>query len=630
MQLAPPFSDHAVLQRDQPIPVWGRAGPDQEVTVTLAGRCAYVISSADGSWLVRLPALPAGGPHQLVARSASGEACANDVLIGEVWICSGQSNMDMRLQDTGQGLDAAASDLPGLRLLTVGTPARQGRQSAIDGRWLPATQTSLERFSAVGAWFGRALHLQLGVPVGMICNAWGGSRIQAWLSRDALLDDALGRDDLASHEESAFDHPGTTLTPGRWEIRLRTLDSGNAGLPLGWARPDCDDSAWPSMRLAAPWQAHGHAGNGVVWFRRTITLPAAWTEGDLALHLGTIDKHDDTYVNGERVGGLSWDDGPETWRTPRCYRIPARLAAGGSVTIAVRVRSHAFHGGMTGPDADMRLHPLGRPEAAIPLHGDWRYRVEQDWGVNTPPSIERGAGFFNAPGALFDSRLAPLIPYGVRGFAWYQGEGNAHEAAAYRRFLPLLISDWRRAFANREAHFLVVQLPRWAPVASQPGESGWAAIREAQLAALADPRNGLAIAIDLGEAEDVHPTDKRPIGERLARWALAQTYGLGGVPAGPLFRALTAEAGGWLRCCFDHAAGLRTRDGAAPRRVAIAGLDRVFVWAESTIDGETLVAWSAQVPRPVALRYAWADNPEGCNLVNGEDLPASPFRTDTW
>lgn len=236
----------------------------------------------------------------------------------------------------------------------------------------------------------------------------------------------------------------------------------------------------------------------------------------------------------------------------------------------------------------------------------------------------------NSPCTLFDSRLAPLIPYVIRGAIWYQGESNTHEPIAYRRLMPAMIRDWRHAWGQGDFPFLQVQLANFKLEMDQPGASEWAELREAQLMALAEPATGIAVAIDVGEGNDIHPLDKRSVGLRLARWALAQTYGRGGRPGGPLFSGKSIEAGGRVRCRFAHGAGLRTRDGKAPSHVAIAGVDRVFVWAETAIEGDTLVAWSPQVACPLAVRYAWADNPLGCNLVNGDDLPASPFRTDTW
>ena len=468
------------------------------------------------------------------------------------------------------------------------------------------------------------------MPVGLICNAWGGTRVEAWISREALILDPRGADEVRGYESCAYAAPASVMPMAVWEHGLRALDTGNAGLAKGWAKPGCDDSAWKTMAIPNGWQTQGVPGSGVLWFRRSVSVPAAWQGRELELRLGAIDKHDDTYVNGERVGGLSWEDGDNTWSTPRIYRVPAHLSTSSTLCLAVRARSHVYQGGIIGPESAMRLHPVGEASGAIALAGPWRYAIEQDWGVQSPPAAPMTPGNPNAPYTLFDSRLAPLIPYGLRGAIWYQGESNTGEPRHYQRLQTLMIRDWRRAFGQGDIAFLQVQLANYMAVQAKPAASSWAELREAQLATLAEPATGMAVAIDVGDTIDIHPTDKRSVGERLARWALAETYARGGVPSGPLFRAMTIEAGSRVRCRFDHAGGLRTRDGATPSHVAIAGIDRVFVWAETAIEGDSLVAWSAQVPKPVAVRYAWADNPLGCNLVNAEGLPASPFRSDTW
>ena len=635
MRFAPLFHDHAVLQRGMPLPVWGTATPQQEVIVELAGRRARAVASETGAWLVRLPALSAGGPYELVARCAGEEIRADGILIGEVWLCSGQSNMGMRLAATGQSGDLG--DLSRIRLLTVATPACFGRQETVDGRWQHATPETLAEFSAVGGWFGRALQQALDVPLGLINNAWGGTRIQAWMSREALMADPEGADEVRHYERYVY---ASEPPPGEeyasmadWEQRGPHQDAGNSGLAAGWAAADCPDQSWQVMPLPRRWQDHGHPGSGVFWFRRSVELPAGWSGQDLELHLGAIDKHDDTYVAGERVGGLSWSDGPATWNTRRVYHVPGRLVGRDGarrLVIAVRARSHVFHGGMTGPAAVMAVHPVDRPQEALPLAGEWRYRIEQDWGIQTPPTPLWMPGDKNAPWTLFDSRLAPLIPYALRGVAWYQGESNVAESALYRRLLPQLIRDWRRAWGQGDFPFIQVQLANHQPPSNGPIHSRWAGVRDAQLAALAEPATGLAVAIDVGEAEDIHPRDKRTVGLCLTRWALAETYCRGGLPSGPLFSGAIVEADGRMRCRFRHATGLRTRDGAMPSHIDLAGPDRVFIRAQAVIDGESLVVWSPEIRRPVAVRYAWADNPAGCNLINDEDLPASPFRSDDW
>ena len=632
LRFAPPFSNHAVLQRDRPIAVWGTAPSAKVVTVRLADSAARVTAGPDGNWLVRLPALPAGGPYELVASTDSNEVRIVDVLIGEVWIGSGQSNMEWELNQTSQGLSETESNLPGIRVLTVHTPARLGRQTEIDGCWTVANQKSLAGFSAVAGWFAVTLHRELGIPVGLICNAWGGTRLQAWMSREAMVQDPDGLSEVSAYESFAYGLPGGTedpTLPVDWYEENLRLDAHNEGLENGWAAPEFDDGHWATMNLPARWQEYGHAENGVFWFRRRVSIPAGWRGCELVLELGAIDKHDDTYVEGERVGGLSWEDGDNTWCTPRIYRVPAHLVKGDSLNIAVRARSHCFHGGLLGPPPSMTVHNVDEPASHVALAGEWRYAREQDWGVRTPPAL--GPGSPNSPYTLFDSRLAPLIPYSLRGVIWYQGESNVDEAPLYRRMLPQMVRDWRRAFGQGDFPFIQVQLANYTLPNPEPGPSAWAEIREAQAKALAEPGVGLVVSIDVGDTNDIHPRNKRPVGERLARWALVETYGREGDPCGPVFAGMTQEGGGRVRVALTHAAGLRTRDGAEPAQLALAGEDRIFHWAGARIEGESLIAWSERVPNPVAVRYAWATNPEGCNLIGGSaSLPAAPFRSDDW
>ncbi len=634
MFLSPLFQDHAVLQRDQTIPVWGRGLPGEKVLVRLAGHEAETLCSDDGAWRLRLPPLPAGGPHELVAEAGSGRAVARDILVGEVWLCSGQSNMEWKLADSDQaGSQASATEIPRMRLLTIANPAVVGSTAGIDGHWTICTPATLAKFSAVGGWFGRTLHQALGVPVGLICNAWGGSRIQAWISRSALVSDPQGAAETRCFESTIWlrptGEPKQPMTFEEWERTGAPQDPGNQGLGWGWAARDFDDHAWPTATVPDHWGHDGQPKNGVLWFRRTVEVPATWAGLELEVHLGAVDKHDDTYINGERVGGLSWETAG-AWCTSRVYRVPGHLVQAGPLVVAVRARSHVYDGGLTGPASTMQLRRIDDPDARLPLAGTWRFKVEHDWGSVPLPTLGWGSGNHNSPSILFDSRVAPLAPYGLRGAIWYQGEANADEATVYRRMLPLMIRDWRRAWGQGDFPFIQVQLANFNRSFEVPGRSNWAELREAQLMALAEPATGLAVAIDVGEALDVHPRNKRDVGLRLARWALAESYQQGGVPSGPLFTGMVIEARGRVRCRFRHwGAGLAARNGAL-RSFALAGINRRFNWAEAAIEHDTVVVWCPDVPAPVAVRYAWADNPEGCNLVNNEGLPASPFRSDDW
>ena len=633
MQLASLFQDHAVLQRNIPIPVWGTGSPGVAVTVRLAGHEAKTVVDSSGRWFLRLPSLKEGGPYTLTVESPSTVLEVSDLLVGEVWICSGQSNMDWKLSQLGEGAVSDLPSLPEVRMLTVTNPANLGRSDSVDGRWKVCTPESLAAFSAVGGYFGRHLHQVLGVPVGLICNAWGGTRVQAWASREALMQEPESRNEIQFYESHLWQSgevPGMTSFE-KWEQCNALRADGNPGLSRGWASPEFDHSSWETMALPGLWQSRGHGYSGVFWFRKSVEIPASWIGKELELSLGAIDKHDETWVNGHLVGSTGWDV-KDSWSLQRVYRVTKEaVQSSGSLLVAVRAHSHVYGGGMAGPAEVMWIAPVGAPsEERIPLGGEWHYVVECNWGVVVPPPPVWGAANPNSPAILFDNRVAPLIPYGFRGVIWYQGESNVGEAGVYRRMLPLMINDWRRAWGAGNFPFSQVQLANYLGAPQKPTESSWAALREAQASALALEASGMAVAIDIGEADDIHPKNKRDVGLRLAQSALHDVYHQGGVPMGPLFSGMTIEAGGRIRCAFRHTGGKLVAKGGALRRFAIAGNDRVFQWAEARIEGDTVVVSSPLVPVPYAVRYAWADNPEGCNLYNDHDLPAAPFRSDAW
>ena len=634
LRLASPFQDHAVLQRDQMLPVWGWAPPGTRVRVTLAGRTAVCPSTETGEFSLRLPALPAGGPHTLAVEIVeSGERIEiRDLLIGEVWLASGQSNMNWTLEQCRPLADAdiATADFPAIRFFNVARRAHLGPHREVDGRWQVATPVAAPNFSAVAFSFARRLHRELGVPVGVLSASWGGTIIESWMSRSALALSPVAAGWLARFEAEAW-------APAKWETLPELGADGRVnnypkdpGLTRDWQRADLDDSAWPTLAVPATWQSAGHHHSGVFWFRRTLEIPADWVGRELVLQLGAADKQDITFVNGAEIGRTGREREEQHWNKPRTYAVPAALVKDRRLVVASRVYSFVYDGGLIGPAAAMKLHPVGRPEAALPLAGEWKLRCEHDLGT---VEIVRpmGHGEPNTPHMLFDNLLAPLVPYALRGAIWYQGESNETAAEHYARLLRDLVGDWRRQWGRGDLAFHLVQLPAFrSPQAHEPA-SRWARLREAQASILELPHTGVAIALERGQADDIHPIDKAPVGERLAQSALARTYGRELVPNGPRAVRFTVD-GGSMRVGFeDTGAGLCTLDGAAPRLFLVAGEDGVFHPAEARIEGaSSLVVTSPAVPRPVAVRYAWADNPEGANLANREALPASPFRSDAW
>ncbi len=634
MQLASLFSDHMVIQRDRPIIVWGCAEPDDTITVALAGYSARVQAGGDGQWTVHLDALPAGGPHTLQAGNGKRTRIVHDVMIGEVWLCSGQSNMEWPLEmSQDSDLAIASASLPHLRLFTVPRKGDIRPLRNVEAGWSVSSPETATRFSAVAHHFGRKILENLDVPVGLIVAAWGGTPAQAWTSATGLESSPLLADHVQELQEilskdTAEQKAAFQSLRQQFLARL-PQDAGNRGLGEGWAEPGFDDARWQSMRLPQYWNKK-HPTNGVFWFRKVIDLPDDWTGKTLELSLGAADKSDDTYFNGRRVGGLSWSDDRNSWNTIRRYRIPAGLAKAGANLIAVRVLSNYTGGGLVGPDSAMSLHrPAEDPTLPISLTGEWHYQIEQDFGKVTGHAEPVPVKSERFPTMLFNGMIAPLIPFPIRGVIWYQGESNADDAERYRTLFPALIRDWRSLWGQGDFPFLFVQLANFQkqPSDRESDNSRWAELREAQAMARILPATGMAVTIDIGDANDIHPRNKADVGLRQALVAMAQVYRQDVPCRGPAFHSLEI-VGSALHITFDHAVGLSSR-GNPVRGFAIAGADRRFHAADGAIAGQSVVVTSPHVPHPVAVRYGWADCPT-CTLWNAAGLPAEPFRSDSW
>jgi len=619
VRLAQVFGDHMVLQRDQPINVWGWAAPGRQLTVELAGRKASAKVGADGRWTARLAPLPAGGPHQLRVRG-DGEVQRGDILIGDVWLLSGQSNMEWPLgtSDTGQQ-EVAAPQNAQLRQLRV--PLRASLRPEADiapAPWVVAEAGKVGEFSAIGYHFARQMLTTQGVPIGLINTAWGGSHLETWMRRDV----ALAVPDLAPTLKTLpTDNAG--FAKAQRERVLARVVAWQPGLPLqgidakAWSAAGDLDLDWPTLQAPQEWEGQGLADlDGVVWMRRKVELSAAQAAGTAELHLAKVDDCDEVWVNGQRVGGKCGYD------QLRDYSLPAGLLRAGANWIAVRVTDTGGGGGFHGDAATMRLDTTA---GSVSLAGPWRARVEQI-------SVADGPTANDAPSLAHNGLIAPITGLALRGVLWYQGESNTGRAAAYADGFQRLILDWRSQWHQPDLPFFFVQLASFLPLQNnRPGHGGWAELREAQSRALALPHTGMAVTIDVGNADDIHPRNKRTPGQRLAALAL-HDMGLRAAPAtGPRFAG--AEVHGnelWLRF-KDTAGGLRTAaSGESLRGFVIAGADQRFVPATARIDGDRVVLSSPAVAAPVAARYAWVDNASEANLVGGDGLPAAPARSDGW
>jgi len=621
MRTACLFQDHMVLQREMDVPVWGWAAPGARIEAELRGAGAKAAATADagGRWLMRLPPLRAGGPYELVIRGEGEETVLRDVLVGEVWVCSGQSNMEFTLAAARDGeAEVAAAQHPSLRMVTVERSQSGAPKADFSGSWAVCSPRTAGKFSAVGYFFARDLLHRLGVPVGMISTSWGGTPAEAWTSREGLLTEPVLHDHVRRlDEESRPDAEAAyTAALAEWQRSL-PRDPGNQGWAQGWAALDTDAGAWQAMRLPLYWQQEGHDYSGVFWFRREIQIPTEWAGRDLELSIGACDKEDVTYFNNEQVGSLTLAQTPDAWSIVRRYTAPGRLVKAGRNVLAVRVCSNVFAGGMTGPAGAMWAAPPGTPgNQRLRLDGEWRYRVERNFG-RVAQAMPRRLGA--VPATLFNAMIAPLLPVAIRGAIWYQGESNSERPTEYRVLFPAMIRDWRRVWGQGDFPFYFVQLANYVCAPD------WPALRAAQRCALDLPATGMAVAIDIGEARDIHPKNKQDVGARLARVALARAYGVAGVEwSGPEVLWARIE-GAAARIQFAHAAGGLRPANERITGFELAGPDRQFreAGARRASDDQLLLT-APGVTEARWVRYAWRCDPV-CNLRNADGLPASPF-----
>ena len=630
------FQDHAVLQRGQAIPVWGYGGRSgHRLQATLNGVSTWTKANRDGEFRFRFPAAEAGGPYVLEVRDLETDEriSVSDVYVGEVWICAGQSNMEfpMKLAKPGFG----EKDRPLVRMYTVARNPCEGRVRETSGGWKRATVGETDDFSAVGCFFGMRIQEELGCAVGLINASWGGTRIEPWMSRRALRTTEAGRRVLQSY----YDGLSNPLYWGDPEESNRTcwpLDEGPGG-QVAWAAPGADEMGWIDAEL--PGYFHDHyrrAFNGAVWYRKTVDIPADWAGRDLILRLPAADKMDVSYFNGKEIGHTGKRFETQWYETPRDYPISGADVKAGKAVVAVRVWSQVYSGGIVGDVAKLCLARKDG-KGSIPLAGVWKSKIGKDVGLSpeSPQLFLPGAP--HAPGALFEGMIRPLVPYAVKGVIWYQGESNGSRrnlCDSYCEFAKAMVADWRAEWMQGDFPFVFTELAAYMPDHPFDPEEPWAVVRSAmRQVSLELPNVGLASALDLADASDfkeIHPPNKRPVGERLARWALATQYGRTDLAkTGPRFVRAEPVGGGKIRCYFtDVAKGLVAKgasDGSVGR-VHVAGEDGKYFPAKAVIDGDTLLAWSPEVKRPVHVAYAWALNPIGANLCNSEGLPAATFR----
>lgn len=620
LKLASLFADHVVLQRDMNIPIWGTADAGANVTVTFADQSETTTADVDGQWRLDLGPMDASADGRvLTVTSGDNRLEVNDVLVGEVWLASGQSNMERQLGlRAGQKpivaweKEVAEANHPLIRQYYVPQEMGMAPQRSVDGSWAVCSPETVADFTAVGYFFARDLLPAINVPIGIIHSSWGGTPAESWTSAEALAPFPMFADGIVRTEMAAADpEHAAELFAERLARWYEETDPGSGAHP--WFEPDLATDDWETMDLPVEWESAGHSDfDGVAWFRRRFDLPADWTGHDLELRMGGIDDIDTTWVNGERVGATSG------WITPRVYPIPAGALRERDNVIAVRVLDTGGNGGIYDASAPFEIVRADGVGEALALAGPWRCRFSTalDWSSPPPRGARRNA---STPTVLYNGMIAPLIPYAIRGVIWYQGESNADRPEQYRSLFPAMIADWRARWGQGDFPFLFVQI---APFRDQPPE-----IREAQLLSwLRTENTAMVVTIDCGDAEDIHPAHKQPVGARLALAARALAYDEEIEYSGPVCDSLRID-GPRVTLHFTHVGGgLVAKDGGL-RGFTIAGADGAFVPAHAEIRGETVVVFSDQVAAPAAVRYGWANVADG-NLFNAADLPASPFRTD--
>ena len=617
------FGDHMVIQRNHAVPVWGWSKPHEKIRIRFNGQVKNTVASAQGKWEVRLEPMVAGGPFDFVVE-AKDNLVFHDVFIGEVWLCSGQSNMEF-------GLNAALNAqkeirdavYPQIRQIKIQHDiGAVPKDDILPAHWEICSPQTAGEFTAVGYFFAREITKRLGVAVGLVNSSWGGTMSETWTSRGAFEKSPEFKEMIAALPDQDLQHT-IEVRKAKMEKQIHLLQDHitDTTAEENWKNPEYNSQAWPNMSVNVAWEGQPVLGlsdlDGIVWYRKEVFLDSAAATRPVTLSLGTIDDNDITYVNGSRVGSTNG------WDQKRVYEVQPGVFRPGKNIIAVRVEDTGGGGGFYGDSSQVQMKTS---RGTLPLGDPWQFRVAKilNNGIGIDPN--------NYPCLLFNAMIHPLVPYAIRGVLWYQGEANADRAYQYRIAFPLMITDWRQQWGQDSLPFYFVQLASFnAANGNSERGSSWAELREAQSSALTLPSTGMAVTTDIGESKDIHPKNKKEVGLRLAAIAFNNCYGLPMEYSGPVFTSFQIQ-GNQVFLDFSHqGTGLITKDKYGYLRgFEIAGADRHFYYAKAFIRNNQVVVYSDQVTHPVAVHYNWADDAADGNLYNLEGFPAVPFRTDQW
>jgi sialate O-acetylesterase len=616
------FTDNMVLQQKSTVPFWGESDGKSITIITSWDKKTYKTVVTKGKWNVILKTPVYGGPYTITINDGTIKIL-NNILIGEVWLCSGQSNMEMPLEGWGKinnfKQEVETANYPQIRLLQAehieSTLPLSTLKVQHDG-WNVCSPKTVADFSATAYFFAKKIYNEKKIPIGLIHSSWGGTLIEAWTSSGALTTiHDFDAEIEAMKSETSKDALLNKYTAdmGVWNQKLASADKGFQNEKAIWTTDNFDDSSWKTMPLPAFFENKGLSNfDGVVWFRKKFTISDNTVDFSLSYF---ADDDDMIWINGNYIGET------KGYNIERHYTIPSKFLKKGENTITIRVFDGAGNGGVYGDEN----FSLKSAKETILLAGDWKYSI----GANSKdlpvkPYLAQGQ---NRPSAIYNAMIAPLLDYKIKGVIWYQGESNAERAYQYQTLFPMLINDWRAKFKDKNLPFFFVQLANYKQRKEQPAASDWAELREAQFLTLKLPNTGMAVITDIGNAEDIHPKNKQDVGGRLANIALAKVYNTKIDYSGPLYKSYTIKFNTVI-IDFNFNENIKAKEGVL-KGFSIAGSDQKFYWADAKIVNGKVEVYAQSVPNPVAVRYNWADNPDG-NLTNVSGLPASSFRTDVW
>lgn len=621
LRVAGIFADNMVIQQNKPVKIWGWANAHEKISVRFIDKTVYTKALEDGSWEAVLPAHKYGGPYFIKVRTKKESIQFNNVLIGEVWLCAGQSNMEWTVaQSANAEKEIATATYPEIRSFRVPKGIKNEPIKNYSGKWEVCSPQTAGNFSGVAYFYARELYKKLNIPIGIINSSWGGTDIETWISENTFT--ALPANVKKNYYPEVMDNIDKYAieNKGSKEAFLKDL-ANDPALEQKWYNSTFDASKWSEIDVPKEWGATPLAlVDGHVWFKYEISLPPELDGFPATLSLGTIDDIDITWVNGLKVGtNTGWD-------TPRLYNIAAGVLHAGKNDITVRITDNGGSGGMWGQPDDINLKIHGKKEVVYSLVGKWKYRESVTNSKYKVLEITPNMVY----SSLYNTMINPIIKFRIKGVVWYQGENNVGRAFDYRTLFPAMINDWRNKWGY-EFPFYWVQLANLYPLNENPVESDWAELREAQTMTLSLPKTGQAVICDIGNPNSIHPTNKQEVGRRLARIAFNKEYGNDSlIYSGPTFESMEKRGNKMIITMDTHGSGLVAHNKYGYLEgFAIADEGKKFQWAKAYIEGNKIIVYNDSIDNPTSVRYGWANNPGG-NLFNRDGLPATPFRTDNW